>query len=432
MSDPSSKLDAQINIEDEAGPSTTELFDDEPSLSSKIKAPKMKKVKPIKEPKPPKPKQDIKKKPQALPVKPFDKPDEEEEKNVHEVYEAIAGHFSQTRHKPWPFIQKFLHSLPANSIGLDSGAGNGKYLPSSREAGLEMIALDRSSGLLEIAKNENGGECLRGDLCFQGWRKGVFDFAISIAAIHHLSTPERRRLAVKSLIRPLKLSSSPTYSKFMIYVWAYEQGTLSKRRMGTLTNSSPNSTPSVPNTSHPATSPPPITESNNQSILNQQMTDPNESAKEETNTETGVKEIEEKIQDLLVPWVYSKPPPGPTLRSKNTPIPSDSNPNPDSTETTQQQQQQQQEEQPEPKVYHRYYHLFIEGELKELVKQAAKEDDYLILPDGTNADNLETTLKEHRGESSNDSNGEQKKWLRVRGVGWEADNWWIEGEVGRL
>jgi hypothetical protein len=39
-----------------------------------------------------------------------------------------------------------------------------------------MLALDRSSGLLEIAQKQGSGdqECLRGDLCFQGWREGVF------------------------------------------------------------------------------------------------------------------------------------------------------------------------------------------------------------------------------------------------------------------
>ncbi len=39
-----------------------------------------------------------------------------------------------------------------------------------------MIALDRSTGLLEIAQKqaEADEECVRGDLCFHGWREGVF------------------------------------------------------------------------------------------------------------------------------------------------------------------------------------------------------------------------------------------------------------------
>ncbi|WVW85209.1 hypothetical protein I302_107247 [Kwoniella bestiolae CBS 10118] len=389
----------------EAGPST-------PTSSTKPPKVKTKKVK-IPKPQPPKP--EPKPKPKPVPVGPFDKPDEEEEKNVHEVYEAIAGHFSQTRHKPWPFIQRFLHSLPPNSIGLDSGAGNGKYLPSSRDAGLEMIALDRSSGLLEIARNENGGECVRADLGFNGWRRGVFDFAISIAAIHHLSTPERRRHAVKSLIRPLKHNFHPTYSKFMIYVWAYEQGTMSKRKMGTLTNSSPGSTP-APETTHPASQPQPINADQAQAPEQDKGDNDGQSG------ESGVKEIEEKIQDLLVPWVYSKPPPAPG------PAPKPVDTSYDQTQTKSTAEGEGQEAKPEPKVYHRYYHLFLQGELRQLVIDSALEDDYVVLEDGTSDEDLQAQLIQSR----KDEERGKTKWLRVRGVGWEADNWWIEGEVGGL
>src|SRR4051795_1806593 len=80
--------------------------------------------------------------------------------------------------QPWPLIASYLSCIPAHSIGLDSGAGNGKYLPvlQSSSEGSVMLALDRSSGLLEIAQKQGSGdqECLRGDLCFQGWREGVF------------------------------------------------------------------------------------------------------------------------------------------------------------------------------------------------------------------------------------------------------------------
>ena len=45
-----------------------------------------------------------------------------------------------------------------------------------------------------------------------------FNFAISIAAIHHLSTPERRIEVVKALLQTLQPDS-----KALIYVWALEQ-----------------------------------------------------------------------------------------------------------------------------------------------------------------------------------------------------------------
>lgn len=43
-----------------------------------------------------------------------------------QVYEQIAGHFSSTRHKPWPKVVEFLKDVSPGSIVLDLGAGNGK------------------------------------------------------------------------------------------------------------------------------------------------------------------------------------------------------------------------------------------------------------------------------------------------------------------
>jgi tRNA (uracil-5-)-methyltransferase TRM9 len=53
-----------------------------------------------------------------------------------------------------------------------------------------------------------------------------FDFAISIAVIHHLSTPERRIEAMKAVLDLLKRPSSKGAGdggKALVYVWALEQ-----------------------------------------------------------------------------------------------------------------------------------------------------------------------------------------------------------------
>ncbi|KAL1413014.1 tRNA methyltransferase, has a role in tRNA modification [Vanrija albida] len=176
-------------------------------------------------------------KPLPRPVTSSGDPAADEEARVHEVYEAIAPHFARTRFKPWPLIEAFLARLPPHSVGLDAGAGNGKYLPAAAAAGHWAIAVDRSRGLLDIAKGqlEDGAECVRGDISDAPWRAGVFDFAISIAALHHLSTPERRAESVKALLAPLRLSAAPEPpARFFIYVWAYEQGPNSRRKMGSL------------------------------------------------------------------------------------------------------------------------------------------------------------------------------------------------------
>lgn len=47
-----------------------------------------------------------------------------------QVYENIANHFDHTRHSQWTGVKRFLLSLPPNSLLLDVGCGNGKYLVS--------------------------------------------------------------------------------------------------------------------------------------------------------------------------------------------------------------------------------------------------------------------------------------------------------------
>lgn len=50
--------------------------------------------------------------------------------------------------------------------------------------------------------------------------EGVFDFAISIAVIHHLSTESRRVAGVRAVLATLK----PGLGEALIFVWALEQG----------------------------------------------------------------------------------------------------------------------------------------------------------------------------------------------------------------
>ncbi|XP_066442332.1 alkylated DNA repair protein alkB homolog 8 isoform X3 [Eleutherodactylus coqui] len=92
-------------------------------------------------------------------------PESLEKEYVHKVYEDIAGHFSSTRHTPWPKVVDFLMSLSAGSLVADVGCGNGKYI-----------------------------------------------------GVHKNLYMERRLAAVQELIRLLKRGG-----KALIYVWAMEQ-----------------------------------------------------------------------------------------------------------------------------------------------------------------------------------------------------------------
>ena len=77
-----------------------------------------------------------------------------EKKHVYEVYEKIAPHFSNTRYKPWPRIQKYLESLPEGSLNCDVGCGNGKYL-GANQSHMFNIGTDRSYNLLDLCSQRD-------------------------------------------------------------------------------------------------------------------------------------------------------------------------------------------------------------------------------------------------------------------------------------
>ncbi|XP_036113806.1 alkylated DNA repair protein alkB homolog 8 isoform X2 [Molossus molossus] len=138
-----------------------------------------------------------------------------EQKYVHRVYEEIAGHFSSTRHTPWPHIVEFLKALPSGSLVADIGCGNGKYLGINKE--LYMIGCDRSQNLVDICR-ERQFQALVCDALAVPIRSGSCDACISIAVVHHFAIAERRVAALRELVRLLRPGG-----KALIYVWAMEQ-----------------------------------------------------------------------------------------------------------------------------------------------------------------------------------------------------------------
>ncbi|ERF71439.1 hypothetical protein EPUS_06821 [Endocarpon pusillum Z07020] len=147
---------------------------------------------------------------------------EYEEKHVHQVYEQIAGHFSATRHKPWPIVESFLRDLEPGSVGLDVGCGNGKYLTVNQD--IFIIASDRSQTLTKIAAHRQPHSNIVADTLSLPHPPSSFNFAICIAVVHHLSTHSRRIEAIKSILKLLKRGQAQRApSKLLLFVWALEQ-----------------------------------------------------------------------------------------------------------------------------------------------------------------------------------------------------------------
>ncbi|RKP34011.1 uracil-5--methyltransferase TRM9 [Dimargaris cristalligena] len=134
---------------------------------------------------------------------------------VHDVYNQIAPHFSNTRYKAWPVVESFLNDREAGSVGADVGCGNGKYMGVNRK--LMVLGSDRSIGLLEITQGR-GFEATLADNLALPYRSDRVDFVISIAVIHHFSTPERRLQAIRELVRILRPGGQA-----LVFVWALEQ-----------------------------------------------------------------------------------------------------------------------------------------------------------------------------------------------------------------
>ena len=105
---------------------------------------------------------------------------------------------------------------------------------------LITIGSDRCLPLVQdaqknVADPASVNEVAVADALASGFRAQVFDYALSIATIHHFSTEQRRKQSVQELIRIVaavapqsvqgtagKITGSGT-GRFMIYVWALEQ-----------------------------------------------------------------------------------------------------------------------------------------------------------------------------------------------------------------
>lgn len=106
------------------------------------------------------------------------------------------------------------------------GCGNGKYLTVNPD--IFIVASDRSANLVSIASQHDRHATLLADTLDLPHPLQFFDFAISIAVIHHLSTPERRVDAVRALLETVQSSSkgaNDVGGRLLIFVWALEQKT---------------------------------------------------------------------------------------------------------------------------------------------------------------------------------------------------------------
>uniref|UniRef100_A0A8C2X4M6 AlkB homolog 8, tRNA methyltransferase n=1 Tax=Cyclopterus lumpus TaxID=8103 RepID=A0A8C2X4M6_CYCLU len=282
-----------------------------------------------------------------------------EEEYVHRVYDAIASHFSSTRHSPWPRVCHFLSSLSAGSVLADVGCGNGKYLGVNPE--VIAVGCDRSSALVQICA-ERGFHAFVSDALSVPLQTASCDACISIAVIHHFSTQERRLAAVRELVRLLKPGG-----RALIYVWAFEQE-YNKQRSKYLKEHPENHSPTG-NTQQAGDSQEPHGKSSIHTSRHLEDDRPEDNMQDMIDGKLSVhtNRTAFNTQDLLVPWHLKE---GKKTTSGNTCSGSGHDTSDSTTQTPSSALKSESESSPAP-VFHRYYHVFQQGELEQLCDQEA-------------------------------------------------------------
>ncbi|KAK6485955.1 alkylated DNA repair protein alkB-like protein 8 [Huso huso] len=266
-----------------------------------------------------------------------------ERKFVHKVYEQIADHFSNTRHSPWPKVVEFLKSLPRASVVADIGCGNGKYLGVNQE--LCMMGCDRSRNLVDIC-GERKFQAFASDALLVPLRSGICDACISIAVIHHFSTEERRLAAINELVRLLRPGG-----RALIYVWAMEQE-YKKQKSKYLKKNKAKPEEAMPDTLQQEFS---SNRTESSTVSSYEAADFKKSpsvAQNQCELRVHMNRTSFHSQDLLVPWHLK----GSVEKNK-------------SAEEALKESTDHSKAAENAPVFHRFYHVFCEGELENLCRK---------------------------------------------------------------
>ncbi|KAL9971627.1 hypothetical protein ACROYT_G017818 [Oculina patagonica] len=262
--------------------------------------------------------------------------------HVHEVYEKIAPHFSGTRHSPWPKIAEFLRERPAGSLVADVGCGNGKYLGINDS--IFKTGSDRSFNLAAICR-ERGFSVIVCDILSLPYRSNAFDVCLCIAVLHHLSTAERRLDGLRELVRITRPGGL-----VLVYVWALEQEAkkVKKKQLKEVEFTGNNDRRTLQDNENNVDGSLEGSKGAEAFAGSEDLfSNKSENSSDKYSTKLLVNASRESFeqQDLFVPWKYSGPGKQQEKHRKETE---------GSREGT------------EGHVYHRYYHVFQDGELQEL------------------------------------------------------------------
>ncbi|KAJ9460411.1 hypothetical protein DIPPA_35850 [Diplonema papillatum] len=120
-----------------------------------------------------------------------------EVEHVQKVYDAIAKDWDQTRRHPWKLCKAWMDGkAKEGDFVLEVGCGNGRNLL-ALPSGVLRLGCDASQNLLRLY----AGESVRCCATALPYRSNLFSHVMSIAVVHHMSSPARRASALSELAR---------------------------------------------------------------------------------------------------------------------------------------------------------------------------------------------------------------------------------------
>lgn len=117
----------------------------------------------------------------------------------HRVWERIAQSFAETRQRPWPHVERFLHRTNKDARVLDVMCGNGRHMKIARR---DAIGLDFSRPLAKAASQH--GPAVAADATKMPFGDDTFDAAIYVAGLHGIPEPAARAASLRELRRVLR------------------------------------------------------------------------------------------------------------------------------------------------------------------------------------------------------------------------------------
>ncbi|VDM67767.1 unnamed protein product [Strongylus vulgaris] len=143
-----------------------------------------------------------------------------EKEYVRSVYSRLAT-YQKKDHRPsslrvWPKVRNFVESQTYGSVVIDVGCGEAKYTSSTSL----VLGIDTCADAL-VGRRRRKAEhldLLLGDALSLPFRDNTADAILNVSVLHHISTVERRRVALEECGRCLRPGG-----QMLIYVWAFEQ-----------------------------------------------------------------------------------------------------------------------------------------------------------------------------------------------------------------